>query len=106
MKILFDHGTPAPPRRLLAGHTVITAYEMGWAKLDNGDLLEAAENAFDALIATDQNLRFQQNITARKLAILVLPATSWPRIQKYGSRVAVAVDALRPGDLMELRFPQ
>jgi hypothetical protein len=47
MKILFDHGTPAPLRRQLAGHEISTAYEMGWAKLNNGDLLAAAEKSFD-----------------------------------------------------------
>lgn len=82
MKILFDHGTPAPLRRQLAGHEISTAYEMGWAKLSNGDLLAAAEKSFDAFITTDQNLRYQQNLTGRRLAILVLPTTSWPEIQK------------------------
>jgi hypothetical protein len=36
MKILFDHGTPAPLRHRLAGHEISTAHEMGWAKLSNG----------------------------------------------------------------------
>jgi hypothetical protein len=80
MRILFDHGTPAPLRRTLVAHTVSTAYEMGWATLENGDLLSAAEASFDAFITTDQNLRHQQNLTERRLAILVLPTTSWPKI--------------------------
>lgn len=73
MRILFDQGTPAPLRPPLAGHTISTAYEMGWAKLENGDLLSAAEAAFEAFITTDQNLRYQQNLTGRRLAILILP---------------------------------
>ena len=73
MKILFDHGTPAPLRRALLGHAVSTAYEMGWTELDNGALLKATETDFDALITTDQNLRYQQNLTGRRLAILVCP---------------------------------
>jgi hypothetical protein len=76
MKILFDQGTPAPLRQALAGHAISTAYEMGWATLENGDLLKAAETAFDAFITTDQNLRFQQHLTGRRLAVLVLPTTS------------------------------
>ena len=71
MKILFDHGTPAPLRLRLAGHEISTAYEMGWARLSNGDLLAAAEKAFDVFITTDQNLRYQQNLAGRRLAILV-----------------------------------
>jgi hypothetical protein len=52
---------------------------MAWSALDNGALIAAAEMHFDALITTDQNLRYQQNLTAHKLAILVLPTTNWPR---------------------------
>ena len=73
MRVLFDHGTPLPLRRALINHTVSTAYDMGWADLDNGALLKAAETRFDALITTDQNLRYQQNLTGLRLAILVLP---------------------------------
>jgi hypothetical protein len=104
MRILFDQGTPAPLRHTLAGHTISTAYEMGWAELENGDLLSAAEAAFDAFITTDQNLRYQQNLAGRRLAILVLPTTSWPMIQLHLPKIAAAIDALRPGDFVELVF--
>ena len=104
MKILFDHGTPAPLRRHLPGHEISTAYEMGWAKLNNGDLLAAAEKSFDAFITTDQNLRYQQNLAGRRLAILVLPTTSWPAIQKHTNQVADSVNALKPGDFVKLNF--
>ena len=50
MRILFDQGTPAPLRRALIGHTVSTAYEMGWTQLGNGDLLRVAETRFDVLV--------------------------------------------------------
>jgi hypothetical protein len=104
MKILFDHGTPAPLRRQLAGHEISTAYEMGWAKLNNGDLLATAEKSFDAFITTDQNLRYQQNLTGRRLAILVLPTTSWPEIQKHTDKISDAVNSLKPGVFVELSF--
>jgi hypothetical protein len=104
MNILFDHGTPAPLRRQLAGHEISTAYEMGWAKLNNGDLLAAAEKSFEAFITTDQNLRYQQNLASRRLAILVLPTTSWPAIQKHTAKVAASVNALKPDDFIELDF--
>ena len=94
-----------PLRRLLSGHDVSTAYELGWATLENGALLSAAEAEFDALITTDQSLRYQQNRTARRLAILVLSTTSWPRIRAGAEQVVAAIDALRPGDLVELELP-
>ena len=66
-----------PLRRALTSHAVSTAYEMAWTELDNGALLKAAEGQFDVLITTDRNLRYQQNLVGRQLAILVLPTTSW-----------------------------
>ena len=102
MRILFDQGTPAPLRESFTGHEVCTAFEMGWSGLGNGELLAAAETAFDVLITTDRNLRFQQKFAGRRLSILVLPTTSWPRLQKHIAEVVAAVDGLRPGDYREL----
>jgi hypothetical protein len=73
MLVLFDHGTPAPLSAYLAGHTVRKAKDEGWDMLSNGELLKAAENAgFDVLVTTDKNIRYQQNLSARKIAIVVL----------------------------------
>jgi hypothetical protein len=104
MKILFDQGAPAPLRSALTAHTVSTAYEMGWSDLDNGTLLQVAEEQFDALITTDQNLRYQQDLKGRRLAILILPSTSWPKIQAYLPQIIAAVGELQPGDVRELTF--
>jgi len=105
VRILLDHGTPVPLRRALAGHSVATAHEQGWATLTNGELLAAAEGSFDVFVTTDQNLRYQQNLTGRRLAILVLPTTSWPRLQLHAPAIAAALVALRPGELQEWSFP-
>ena len=77
---------------------------MGWTELDNGALLKAAETDFEALITTDQNLRYQQNLTGQRLAILVLPTTSWPKIRAHEEEVVAAVNALSAGDVVELSF--
>ena len=105
MNILFDQGTPVPLRRHLTRHSVHTAYEKGWSGLSNGDLLEAAENAgFDLLVTTDQNLRYQQNLTGRKIAILVLLTTSWPRMQQHLEKIKNVVDAITASDYQEISF--
>ena len=83
MKILFDQGTPAPLRQHLVGREVSTAFEMGWSQLSNGRLLAEAERIFDLFITTDQQLKYQQNLSVRKLAILVLPSTRWLLIQQH-----------------------
>ena len=105
MRVLFDQGTPVPLRRALTAHAVSTAYEMGWATLKNGALLQAAESQFDVLVTTDQSLRHQQNLTGRRLAILVLPFASWPRLQSHVLKIASTIDAMKPGDYIELVLP-
>ena len=106
MKILFDQGTPVPLRKALTRHAVSSAFEQGWNLKQNGELLKAAEDAaFDAIITTDQNLRYQQNLKDRRLAILVLMTTNWRKMRDHTQYIVVAVDQLRAGDYRELRFP-
>lgn len=66
MRVLFDQGTPVPLRQALTGHSVFTAYELGWATLKNGELLRSAEEqGFEIFVTTDANLRYQQNLAAQ-----------------------------------------
>ena len=75
MRVLFDQGTPEPLRQFLIGHQVDTAFERGWQTLANGELLKLAEaQGYAAIVTTDRNLRYQQNLSGRQLAILVLAA--------------------------------
>ena len=72
MLILFDQATPVPIRQYLKEHSVRTAFQQGWDRLKNGDMLNAAENGgFDMLVTTDKNMRYQQNLDQRKIAVLV-----------------------------------
>jgi len=105
MRILFDQGTPLPLRKHFADHTVLTAFEMGWSELENGDLLAAADSqGFDALITTDQNLRYQQNLSERRIAIIVLRTTNWPRIEKNVSLVVDALAKISDETYLEISF--
>lgn len=103
MNILLDQGTPVPLRRHLHPGTVDTAAEMGWSELSNGDLLAAAEDAgYSILSTTDQNLRYQQNLSQRKIGVVVLMSTSWPRIQQRIHDVIRVVDELPQGGYAEV----
>ena len=102
MRILFDQGTPAPLRKFLPAHDVKTASEQGWSGLSNGELLNAADLSFDLLITTDKNLRYQQNIKDRRIAILVLPTTSWPRLQKHVDQIATKASTMLAAEYHEL----
>ena len=106
MRILFDHGTPAPPIPFLEGHAVTKAKEAGWDRLVNGELLNAAEAiGFELLVTPDKNIRYQQNLTGRKIAIIVLGNAQWPVLRRYVERVVSAVDAAVPGSFAEVDIP-
>ena len=95
-----------PLRHFLLHHEVATAYERGWARLNNGELLGAAEgNGFEVLVTTDLNLKYQQNLKSRRIAVVVLTTTSWPRIRKAVMKVVHAVDAATEWNYTEVNIP-
>src|SRR5580658_6901699 len=98
MRILFDHGTSAGLARALLLHTVITAQARGWDRLNNGALLSIVEEAgLDLLVTTDRRIRYQQNLSGRKIAIVVLAGTTkWSRIRLHLEQIAGAVNATAP----------
>jgi hypothetical protein len=105
MRILFDQGTPVPLRRHLHPNPVDTAAELGWSQLSNGELIAAAEReGYSLLITTDQNLRYQQNLSERKIGIIVLTTTSWPRIKRNIESILSALDSLRESNYIEILF--
>lgn len=76
MRILLDESLPRPLGRALVGHHVSTIRDEGWTSLDNGALLRQAAERFDVVLAADQNIQFQQNLSTLPLAIVVLVADS------------------------------
>ena len=103
MKILFDHGTPAPLRRHLTEHSVDRSAERGWELLENGELLRRAEEeGYGVIVTTDQNMRYQQNLTGSSLGIVVLMATAWPRAQHRTKEIRAAIEEVRPGEVREV----
>lgn len=107
MLILFDHGAPRGVARALRAHTVITAKARGWDRLTNGALLHAAEEAaVDLLFTTDRGIRYQQNLTGRRIALVVLTGTTkWSRARLHLDRIAAAVNAAAPGSYTEVDIP-
>ena len=108
MFVLFDQGTPVPIRPFLKDHTVQTTAQRGWDKLKNGELLKAAEDAgFDVLVTPDKNIRYQQNLTVRTIALVVLGNSQWPILRLHAERVVATVNAARPGSYnTEVEIPE
>src|SRR2546421_12686911 len=106
MRILFDHSVPAPLRSYLKSHTVDLAIERGWDTLSNGDLLKEAEAAgYDALLTADKNIRYQQNLTGRKIAIVELSTPRWPVVRLHIDKVGAALSTATPGSFTQVELP-
>jgi hypothetical protein len=107
LRILFDKNVPVGVRRFLPKHEVHTIVEMGWdPQLENGELLRAAQAAeFDVILTSDQNIQYQQNLTGRKLALVVLGSNLWPVVRAYAAAITAKVDAAMPGSYSFIEMP-
>jgi hypothetical protein len=106
MRILFDNGTPRGVASALLGHVVEEARLHGWDTLRNGELLDAAEAAgFEVFLTTDRNIRYQQNLSDRKIAISVLGKGRSRLIRARLPEIAAAVNAATPGTFAEVEIP-
>jgi hypothetical protein len=107
VKILFDINTPAPLARWLRGHEVKFGVDLGWKGLENGKLLDAAEESgFDLMITCDQNIPYQQNFTGRKIAVVVLSSNRWPLIRPAAARIATLVDFVQCGQVTRIQVQE
>ncbi len=100
-----DECVPKPLLKRLRGHTFKTAQDMQWTSTSNGLLLALAEPEFDLFITADQNVRYQQNLQGRRIAVLVLSTNLWPVLQRHVELVQATPDHLQPGEFMELEIP-
>jgi hypothetical protein len=106
VKILLDECVPVQVRHAFPGHAVVTVQEQGWTGIKNGALLDAAESArFDLFIVADKNLRHQQNLAARRLAILELWTNHRPTLEKHFDAIRAAAERLKEGEYSSLESP-
>lgn len=105
MLVLLDESLPRQLGRLLHGHDVRTAAEMGWASIDNGELLRlAVTTGFEAFVTADRNMEYQQNVARIGLGIVVLHARSNRRehLLPLAPVVMEALVTLRPGQVVHV----
>jgi hypothetical protein len=106
MRVLFDNGVPRGVAAALAEHFVEEARARGWDALRNGELLDAAEAAgFEVFVTTDRNIRDQQNLSRRRIAVVVLGKGRWRLIRPRLSAIAAAIAAAAPGSFTEVDIP-
>ena len=106
MRILIDECTPRALKKHLIthGHECLTVQEAGWSGKQNGELLILAEAAFDVLITLDTNLRYQQNLAGRKIAIVVLQSSSnrLDHLRQFFPACLSALEGIKPGEIIRV----
>jgi len=106
MKILLDECVPVQIRDALPGHEIYSATDPQWRGLSNGELLRLAEQQeFQLIVVADKNMRYQQNLANRKIAILELWTNHRPTLEQYFQYISTAVERLLPGQYLELTAP-
>jgi hypothetical protein len=104
VKITLDENVPRPLKRFFADHEVSTVQECGWRGVLNGELLSLAEESFEVFILADKNMRYQQRMGGRRIAILELPTNRWPFLVPLATRIAKAVESIREGEYVVLEM--
>jgi predicted nuclease of predicted toxin-antitoxin system len=106
MRILLDECVPLQVREALPAHDVTTAQRLGWGGISNGELLQRAEaEGFEVFVVADKNLRYQQNLLGRKLAILELWTNHRPTLERHFNSIRAAVEQMTPGEYKVLTEP-
>ena len=105
MKILLDECVPWPMRKFLTGQECSTARQRGWGGIKNGDLLRLAEGEFDLFITSDQNIRYQQNLAGRQIAILERSTNDLRRILAAQALILSAIETMQPREFRRLEIP-
>jgi hypothetical protein len=106
MRILFDQGVPRGLAASLRSHDVTEARKLNWERISNGALLRLAEDAgFGLLLTTDKNVRYQQNLTDRRISIVVLGQSPWWLVRQSLDAIVEAVNAATPGSFCEVEIP-
>ena len=102
MTVLLDESVPRLIKTRLPQFDVKTVQEMGWTGIKNGELLAKAEVGFEVFVTADKNLRYQQNLSKRTLAIILLPTNRVPEVIGLLPAIATAVESAKPGAFLEI----
>ena len=102
MKILLDESVPHVVQTRLSHLAIRTVQDMGWTGTKNGELLRRAETEFDVFVTADQQLRYQQNLSGRTLAIIVIPTNQVRAVISMLPAIENALKLVQPGAVIEI----
>ena len=107
IRILLDQNAPLGLRRAFRQHEITHADELDWGRLRNGELIRMAEEAgFAIMITCDRNVRYQQHLEGRQIAMIELSGGGWPAIRNHLDRILAAVEGAQPGSYTVVSMPR
>lgn len=106
-RVLFDQGVPVPLKSYLEAFDIDTVFERGWSTLENGALIDKAEiDNYELFVTTDKNLKYQQNLQERRIAIIVLPTPSWPVLRQHTAHIENQLLSADVNSFIEIVLPK
>ena len=107
MRVLLDECLPRKLKRSIVGHEVATVQEQGWSSKHDGELLRLLDGTVDVFLTSDQNLRYQQNLTTIRFSIIVLvvPNNRLSTLQPLMPQVQRLLNTITPGTVVEVVSP-
>ena len=106
MKILIDESLPRQLKQMLLDHEADTVQEMGWAGIQNGELIAKAEPIYSVFLTADKNLRYQQNMVGRTLALIIFPTNKLSVVKRLADQLETALGNVMAGKYIELPMPE
>lgn len=101
-KIILDENMPRRLGNLITGHSVTTVQKAGWAGIGNGELLTLLDGKFDVFLTSDKNLRYQQNLRGRKIAIVEVSFNAILLLTPLVPKIREAIDGAKENDYLEI----
>ncbi len=105
MKILIDESLPCHLKRMLSAHEADTVQELNWQGTKNGALLARAEGLYEVFLTADKNLRYQQNLRERTLAIIEFPSNKLSIVKAVELALHDALEQIIQGEYITLAYP-
>lgn len=102
-KVILDENLPQSLRHHLTEFDAVTVQYLGWSGIQNGELISLVDGRFDVFLTADQNLRYQQNLKSRKIAIVELPFIRRKEIPLSVDQIRDAIISAKSGDYIQIQ---
>ncbi|MBH8572001.1 hypothetical protein I8752_02925 [Nostocaceae cyanobacterium CENA369] len=102
MKIILDENLPKALKHYLSAYEVTTVQEQGWTGVKNGELMMRIDGVYDIFLTSDKNLKYQQNLSRRSIAIIELPTNRLKLLSTITDKILAEVESISSGMYVQI----